>query len=345
MNKDAVQHERGPRKPKLQKDGTPIQSIHHHSNNNNNNVSSHIHHVHHPLHPHPHLLHTPHGQHPGAQPKMPFLFPAAAAAAAAHFSMASLTSTSAPVSPPPSIIPTTSVSSASVSKSPVTGESASSPGSNSSIGSGGSSGSPVKAGNLLTSTHLPSPLFHPTLAATQQNILSLLADRTHDIWAKAAITSGVGVPPPPPPLLPLPTSTSAAPSLPLSMAPTWESLQETTARLLFMAVRWVKCLMPFQTLSTKDQLLLLQESWKDLFLLHLSQWAVPWDLSHLLNGRQSSLRANGHIPAVEEEVFDMEVKTMQVVILLLKLKQAAFYLLILSLLRRLCVDLDSFLPM
>lgn len=69
--------------------------------------------------------------------------------------------------------------------------------------------------------------------------------------------------------------------------------------------------MPFQTLSTKDQLLLLQESWKDLFLLHLSQWAVPWDLSHLLNGRQSSLRANGHIPAVEEEVFDMEVKTMQ----------------------------------
>ena len=48
---------------------------------------------------------------------------------------------------------------------------------------------------------------------------------------------------------------------------------------------------------------------------------------------------------MEEEVFDMEVKTMQVVILLLKLKQAAFYLLILSLLRRLCVDLDSFLPM
>ena len=178
----------------------------------------------------------------------------------------------------------------------------------------------MKAGNLLTSTHLPSPLFHPTLAATQQNILSLLADRTHDIWAKAAITSGVGVPPPPvPPLLPLPTSTSAAPSLPLSMAPTWESLQETTARLLFMAVRWVKCLMPFQTLSTKDQLLLLQESWKDLFLLHLSQWAVPWDLSHLLNGRQSSLRANGHIPAVEEEVFDMEVKTMQVILTQIKI--------------------------
>ena len=58
------------------------------------------------------------------------------------------------------------------------------------------------------------------------------------------------------------------------------------------------------------QLLLLQESWKDLFLLHLSQWAVPWDLSNLLNTRQNSLRTNGHILPIEEEVFDMEVKTM-----------------------------------
>ena len=307
MNKDAVQHERGPRKPKLQKDGTPLQSHLSGANNNNNNVASHVHHHHHPLQAHPHLLHTPH--HPPHPPKMPFLFPAAAAAAAAHFSMASLTSTStsaaASVSPPPSI-----VQASTASKSP-TGESASSPGSNSSLASGGSNGSPVKGANILT----PSPLFHPTLA--QQNILSLLADRTHDIWAKAAINNSSSTlplpPPPPPPILPLPPPTSTStPALPLSMAPTWESLQETTARLLFMAVRWVKCLMPFQTLSTKDQLLLLQESWKDLFLLHLSQWAVPWDLSHLLNSRQNSLRSNGHIPSLEEEVFDMEVKTMQV---------------------------------
>lgn len=40
--------------------------------------------------------------------------------------------------------------------------------------------------------------------------------------------------------------------------PTWEILQETTARLLFMAVRWVRCLVPFQTLSRPDQHLLLQ---------------------------------------------------------------------------------------
>lgn len=40
--------------------------------------------------------------------------------------------------------------------------------------------------------------------------------------------------------------------------PTWEVLQETSARLLFMAVRWVRCLVPFQTLSKNDQQLLLQ---------------------------------------------------------------------------------------
>ncbi|KAG8225436.1 hypothetical protein J437_LFUL004436 [Ladona fulva] len=67
---------------------------------------------------------------------------------------------------------------------------------------------------------------------------------------------------------------------------------ETTARLLFMAVRWVRCLAPFQTLSKRDQLLLLQESWKELFLLHLAQWSIPWDLSELLGG----VEARGRLP-------------------------------------------------
>lgn len=54
------------------------------------------------------------------------------------------------------------------------------------------------------------------------------------------------------------------PTAPLSSSsmdvrlPTWEVLQETSARLLFMAVRWVRCLVPFQTLSKNDQQLLLQ---------------------------------------------------------------------------------------
>lgn len=62
--------------------------------------------------------------------------------------------------------------------------------------------------------------------------------------------------------------------------------QETTARLLFMAVRWVRCLPPFQTISKDDQLLLLERSWTQLFLLHLAQWSVSWDITALLDDEQ-----------------------------------------------------------
>ena len=60
------------------------------------------------------------------------------------------------------------------------------------------------------------------------------------------------------------------------------------------------------------QLLLLQESWKDLFILHLSQWAIPWDLSDLLMNRQTQLRKEGNILPSEDEIIDMEIKSMQV---------------------------------
>ncbi|XP_029158231.1 nuclear receptor subfamily 2 group E member 1-like isoform X1 [Nylanderia fulva] len=66
--------------------------------------------------------------------------------------------------------------------------------------------------------------------------------------------------------------------------------QETTARLLFMAVRWVRCLPPFQTISKDDQLLLLERSWTQLFLLHLAQWSVSWDITALLEDEQVRAR-------------------------------------------------------
>ncbi|XP_039275937.1 nuclear receptor subfamily 2 group E member 1 [Nilaparvata lugens] len=97
-----------------------------------------------------------------------------------------------------------------------------------------------------------------------------------------------------------------SPAMPLALSPTWEVLQETTARLLFMAVRWVRCLAPFQTLSKRDQLLLLQESWKELFLLHLAQWSIPWDLSLLF----ASDKARERLPADDPSV-NGELKTIQ----------------------------------
>ncbi|XP_050436472.1 protein dissatisfaction [Adelges cooleyi] len=104
----------------------------------------------------------------------------------------------------------------------------------------------------------------------------------------------------------IPQSNSPPGALSLSLSPTWEVLQETTARLLFMAVRWVRCLAPFQTLSKHDQLLLLQESWKELFLLHLAQWSIPWDLSPLLN----SEKARERLPADDHKV-NNEMKIIQ----------------------------------
>ncbi len=35
------------------------------------------------------------------------------------------------------------------------------------------------------------------------------------------------------------------------------------------------------------QVLLLRESWKELFLLHLAQWSLPWDLKFLLNNEKT----------------------------------------------------------
>ena len=70
--------------------------------------------------------------------------------------------------------------------------------------------------------------------------------------------------------------------------------------------------------NSKLQLLLLQESWKDLFILHLSQWAIPWDLSNLLMSRQNQLRKAGNVMPNEEEIIDMEMKSMQVRGLIIK---------------------------
>ncbi|XP_031623919.1 nuclear receptor subfamily 2 group E member 1 [Contarinia nasturtii] len=101
------------------------------------------------------------------------------------------------------------------------------------------------------------------------------------------------------------------PSAPLSTSsmdvrlPTWEVLQETSARLLFMAVRWVRCLVPFQTLSKNDQQLLLQESWKALFLLNLAQWSVPFDLGSLLD----SVQVRERVP--NDALTASEMKTIQ----------------------------------
>ncbi|XP_067206535.1 protein dissatisfaction isoform X7 [Linepithema humile] len=118
------------------------------------------------------------------------------------------------------------------------------------------------------------------------------------------------------------TETSQSPTGTVqSFSPTWEMLQhppfitrmlitqETTARLLFMAVRWVRCLPPFQTISKDDQLLLLERSWTQLFLLHLAQWSISWDITALLEDEQ----VRGRLPS-DDNPTNQELVLIQAII-------------------------------
>uniref|UniRef100_A0A8D1SQJ4 Photoreceptor-specific nuclear receptor n=1 Tax=Sus scrofa TaxID=9823 RepID=A0A8D1SQJ4_PIG len=61
-----------------------------------------------------------------------------------------------------------------------------------------------------------------------------------------------------------------------------DSIHETSARLLFMAVKWAKNLPVFSSLPFRDQVILLEEAWSELFLLGAIQWSLPLDSCPLL---------------------------------------------------------------
>ncbi|KAF7241606.1 Photoreceptor-specific nuclear receptor, partial [Varanus komodoensis] len=62
-----------------------------------------------------------------------------------------------------------------------------------------------------------------------------------------------------------------------------ESVYETSARLLFMAVKWAKNLPVFSNLPFRDQVILLEEAWSELFLLCAIQWSLPLESCPLLS--------------------------------------------------------------
>ncbi|KAJ0175487.1 hypothetical protein K1T71_008646 [Dendrolimus kikuchii] len=240
MNKDAVQHERGPRKPKLHvgaMGGLPPSAM-------GSLPPPSLTHAH---KPHPLKL-SPSS--PFAPLAQPFNF---------QFSMTSI-SESAPLS---------------------------------TASSAGSSG----AGGVGATSPLPL-VPEPFLAPPPPGLLHILmsSDKCQElVWsAKQLQLQGD------PTLLRPPPSAFGAP-----LAPTWELLQETSARLLFMAVRWVRCLAPFQALAQSDQLVLLRAAWKDLFLLHLAQWSAPWDLAPLL----AAPVARSRLPP--DPLADLELNTLQ----------------------------------
>nr|CAD7425407.1 unnamed protein product [Timema monikensis] len=98
--------------------------------------------------------------------------------------------------------------------------------------------------------------------------------------------------PPPPPGITAATflcTPGQAPKFPLGFPlptpfslHTTEAVCESAARLLFMNVKWAKNVPAFTNLHFKDQLMLLESSWRELFVLGAAQFLLPMELGPLL---------------------------------------------------------------
>ncbi|KAJ0184036.1 hypothetical protein K1T71_000459 [Dendrolimus kikuchii] len=68
-----------------------------------------------------------------------------------------------------------------------------------------------------------------------------------------------------------------------------EAICEAAASLLFMNVKWAKNVPAFASLSLPDRLLLLEESWRDLFVIGSAQFLYPIDLKIVCDGTNPRL--------------------------------------------------------
>ncbi|XP_034114809.1 protein tailless [Drosophila sulfurigaster albostrigata] len=90
-------------------------------------------------------------------------------------------------------------------------------------------------------------------------------------------------------------ATRALPPTPPLMAA--EHIKETAAEHLFKNVNWIKSVRAFTELPMPDQLLLLEESWKEFFILAMAQYLMPMNFAQLLFVYESE-NANREIVAV-----------------------------------------------
>ncbi|XP_052807370.1 nuclear receptor subfamily 2 group E member 1-like [Mya arenaria] len=87
-----------------------------------------------------------------------------------------------------------------------------------------------------------------------------------------------------------------------------EAVCEAAARLLFMSIKWTKNVPAFLNLPFRDQVTLLEEAWRELFVLGAAQFQMPLDATALINAAglnsesQSEKVANIHaeIRALQE---------------------------------------------
>ncbi|XP_028392943.1 photoreceptor-specific nuclear receptor-like [Dendronephthya gigantea] len=88
------------------------------------------------------------------------------------------------------------------------------------------------------------------------------------------------------------TDSSLSPNSPLTVK---EIVYESSMRILYVSIQWVKHMPTFQDLPHNDQSLLLHRGWCEVFLLGLLQWNLPVDIDAWMTsvGCQTSASGNG----------------------------------------------------
>ncbi|XP_033635309.1 nuclear receptor subfamily 2 group E member 1-like [Asterias rubens] len=83
-----------------------------------------------------------------------------------------------------------------------------------------------------------------------------------------------------------------------------EAVCEMAARLLFMSIRWAKNVPAFGSLPEREQLVLLADGWRELFILGAAQWQLTIDSQSLMTaaGLTSENTAPEKLAAVTSEM-------------------------------------------
>ncbi|XP_045469593.1 nuclear receptor subfamily 2 group E member 1 [Harmonia axyridis] len=144
----------------------------------------------------------------------------------------------------------------------------------------------------LTMGRSPSPQSSPR---TMENVIQFLP---HPFFYQNTPFTRFATPPalpPTPPIIP------QLPMLATPDEPTVSIICESAARLLFMNVQWARSIQSFITLPMQDQLQLLEQAWRDLFILSIAQFLPGLDLTGTYLGRNAAQN-----PALLTEVQDFQ---------------------------------------
>ncbi|KAI4465265.1 nuclear hormone receptor [Holotrichia oblita] len=91
----------------------------------------------------------------------------------------------------------------------------------------------------------------------------------------------------------------------LSLFPA-ENVYESAAKLLFLSIKWARTIPSFLQLSYRDQSILLEESWSELFVLTAAQWALSVD--------EALLVSNAMAPTARHSVLEEDARKLREII-------------------------------